>query len=87
MVVNTNLEVCTVPWRRCKAKLPPKSLGAGSHYGRCDLKRGHEGDHWLERGMENIRFKIEVIFFDEGKDELRDGFKKLYGYPVEPNRP
>lgn len=55
-----DLKICTIPWKRCRAKLPPYTCGAMSYFGRCDLKRGHEGDHWLERGLDNIRFKIEV---------------------------
>lgn len=44
---------------RCKAKLPE-----GEHlnyHGRCDLNRGHDGPHILERGMDKIQFEIRVI--------------------------
>jgi hypothetical protein len=41
------------PWqRRCKAVKEP---GEG-YWGRCELRRGHLGDHALERGMETCRW-------------------------------
>jgi hypothetical protein len=42
------------PWqRRCKAVKEPNW---SSYWGRCELRRGHWGDHALERGMEVLRW-------------------------------
>jgi hypothetical protein len=42
------------PWqRRCKAVKEP---GEFFYWGRCELRRGHLGDHALERGMEVLRW-------------------------------
>lgn len=35
-------------WNQCRARKEPNTAG---HWGRCELKRGHSGDHILERGM------------------------------------
>lgn len=41
------------PWeRRCKAVKEPGCW----YWGRCELRRNHEGDHALERGMEVARW-------------------------------
>lgn len=47
-----------LPWagvfqRRCKARVEPNESG---FWGRCELVRGHEGDHALERGMDCPRW-------------------------------
>lgn len=42
----------TWPWNQCKARLPKADRNNYSGcYGRCDLKKGHNGDHCLERGI------------------------------------
>jgi len=47
------------PWfmRRCRARLERGEYHGQNHHGRCDLQRGHEGVHVLERGMEVVRFR------------------------------
>ncbi len=35
-------------WNRCSARKEPNVSG---HWGRCERKRLHKGDHALERGM------------------------------------
>jgi hypothetical protein len=42
----------------CPARLPKDTESFGPYYGRCDLRRGHDGPHVLERGMEEIEFSI-----------------------------
>lgn len=53
------------PWAtllsHCAARLPKGTPYAGVYYGRCDLKRGHDGPHVLERGMDEIVFDISVV--------------------------
>lgn len=45
------------PWHRCRAvKEPDSTVSGGGYFGRCDLVRGHFGDHALERGMETPRW-------------------------------
>lgn len=43
------------PWQRCKAVKEPSD----SHYGRCELKKKHAGDHALERGMDIPRWSTK----------------------------
>lgn len=48
------------PWhRRCRAR-----GGDGQDWGRCELLRGHDGLHALERGMYVLRFGISRIRYD-----------------------
>jgi hypothetical protein len=45
------------PWQRCFAYREPRD---GSHYhGRCELRRGHPGDHALERGFDTPRWSSD----------------------------
>ena len=46
--------------RRCRARLH-KELFVLMHHGRCDLRRGHDGRHALERGLEVTEFWIEHV--------------------------
>jgi hypothetical protein len=41
------------PWQSCPARVEPNPSGL---YGRCELRRGHEGDHALERGFDIPRW-------------------------------
>jgi len=48
-----------LPWagwwqRRCRAVREPKP--DAPYYGRCELRRGHDGDHALERGFDTPRW-------------------------------
>jgi hypothetical protein len=47
------------PWLRCRAR-----GGDGCYYGRCDLRRGHDGAHALERGMLVLRFDPGVLRYE-----------------------
>lgn len=40
-------------WRKCRARKEPNSSG---YWGRCELKKNHDGDHALERGMIVLRW-------------------------------
>jgi hypothetical protein len=40
-------------WQCCPARVEPNPSGP---YGRCELRRGHEGDHALERGFDTPRW-------------------------------
>lgn len=55
----------TLPWsrpfgRRCPVRLHRHDTD-GPYHGRCDLARGHEGPHALERGMVVVRFGVTVL--------------------------
>jgi hypothetical protein len=53
------------PWqRRCRA-----AGGDGIDWGRCELLRGHDGDHALERGMYVIRFGPLRVWIDKAVGE------------------
>lgn len=52
--------------RRCTVVLPKDTPGAGSYFGRCDLRRGHDGPHELERGFDTVRFDVFVIPYPGG---------------------
>lgn len=43
-------------WQQCKAVKEPNPSG---HWGRCELKKNHKGDHALERGMDIPRWSTE----------------------------
>lgn len=45
-------------FRRCRAKLEPQP--GRSYHGRCDLPAGHDGDHLLERGMDELRWSTAL---------------------------
>ena len=50
------------PWhRRCTAVLERRTVGG--HYGRCDLRAGHHGDHALERGFDTPRWSTALTGF------------------------
>ena len=44
--------------KRCPARLEPGK--AGPYHGRCDLPAGHARPHFLERGMDEVRWSTEV---------------------------
>ena len=44
------------PWQACKARKEPNSSG---YWGRCELRKGHDGDHALERGFDIPRWSTE----------------------------
>ena len=43
----------TWPWQQCRARREPRS---GEFFGRCELRKGHAGDHALERGFDSPRW-------------------------------
>lgn len=43
-------------WQTCRAVKEPNKSG---YWGRCELKKGHEGDHALERGADVPRWSTE----------------------------
>lgn len=45
--------------RRCAARITRRE--SPTYFGRCDLHAGHDGPHWLERGMDEVKFVIEVV--------------------------
>lgn len=51
-------EYAGVLQRRCVARLEPD--GGRAYFGRCELRRGHEGPHELERGMDTVVFSTVV---------------------------
>jgi hypothetical protein len=46
-------------WNRCSA-VRERRAGA-PYWGRCDLKRGHDGPHALERGFDTPRWSTDWI--------------------------
>lgn len=56
--------------RRCKARLHPTEHCA--YFGRCDLERGHSGDHMLERGMVDVWFAVVIHDRRDTTDKLDD---------------
>ncbi len=45
------------PWTRCRAVKEPSQYGG--YHGRCDLKYYHEGDHKLDRGLDQPQWSTE----------------------------
>jgi len=45
------------PWQACIARREQR--GTSSLFGRCELRRNHEGDHALERGMDIPRWSTD----------------------------
>ena len=42
------------PWQQCRARREPGH--PDGRWGRCELRRGHAGDHALEFGMSDLRW-------------------------------
>lgn len=48
--------------RRCPAFREPRPANTGEPYfGRCDLRRRHDGLHELERGMDKVRWSTDEV--------------------------
>lgn len=47
------------PFRRCRARLIREDA-IGPYWGRCDLRRGHDGPHCLERGMDEVEWEVTI---------------------------
>lgn len=50
-------------FKRCWARREPRDtdLLMDTYWGRCDLTRGHDGPHELERGMILVSWSTEAI--------------------------
>lgn len=46
------------PWNHCRCRLTRRAITGElrPHWGRCDLRRNHPGDHALERGFDVVWF-------------------------------
>lgn len=73
-----------LPWapllgRRCRARRETRaSEGRDQHFGRCELRAGHAGDHALERGMDTPRWSTDwsdVVADQRFNDDLTARFR------------
>lgn len=51
--------IASWPWNRCTARRERHRFQ--NYWGRCDLRRGHDGLHLLERGMDELWWSTDEV--------------------------